>query len=131
MTLLTVIGLTYSVIAPLVSGFAFLAFALFWFVYKVCSTRALLAYDLFFANSVISFSFISTCSFTFTTYRLVKRREDCSIPRLWGIFSSDFTLNNFVSLVCSSSLRMPTRSNLLSERVSLFTQCESSVCTHA
>ncbi|GAA6002377.1 hypothetical protein JCM10207_001089 [Rhodosporidiobolus poonsookiae] len=34
MTLLTVIGLTYSVIAPLVCGFAFLAFALFWFVYK-------------------------------------------------------------------------------------------------
>lgn len=35
MTLLTVIGLVYSVIAPLVSGFAFLAFALFWFTYKV------------------------------------------------------------------------------------------------
>ncbi|GAA5869649.1 hypothetical protein JCM8547_005096 [Rhodosporidiobolus lusitaniae] len=34
MTLLTVIGLTYSVIAPLICGFAFLAFALFWFVYK-------------------------------------------------------------------------------------------------
>ncbi|GAA5838909.1 hypothetical protein JCM11251_003734 [Rhodosporidiobolus azoricus] len=34
MTLLTVIGLTYSVIAPLVCGFAFLAFALYWFVYK-------------------------------------------------------------------------------------------------
>jgi hypothetical protein len=37
MTLLTVIGLTYSIIAPLVCGFAFLAFALFWFVYKVRS----------------------------------------------------------------------------------------------
>lgn len=35
MTLLTVIGLSYSVIAPLVCGFAFVAFALFWFVYKV------------------------------------------------------------------------------------------------
>lgn len=35
MTLLTVIGLTYSVIAPLVCGFALVAFALFWFVYKV------------------------------------------------------------------------------------------------
>ncbi|KAM0752233.1 DUF221-domain-containing protein [Meredithblackwellia eburnea MCA 4105] len=34
MTLLTVIGLTYSVIAPLVCGFAFLAFGLFWFTYK-------------------------------------------------------------------------------------------------
>ncbi|GAA5909988.1 hypothetical protein JCM8208_006407 [Rhodotorula glutinis] len=34
MTLLTVIGLTYSVIAPLVCGFALVAFALFWFVYK-------------------------------------------------------------------------------------------------
>ncbi|BGP15990.1 hypothetical protein JCM10213_005460 [Rhodosporidiobolus nylandii] len=34
MTLLTVIGLTYSVISPLVCGFAFMAFALFWFVYK-------------------------------------------------------------------------------------------------
>ncbi|GAA5875622.1 hypothetical protein JCM1840_003281 [Sporobolomyces johnsonii] len=34
MTLLTVIGLTYSIIAPLVCGFAFMAFALFWFVYK-------------------------------------------------------------------------------------------------
>lgn len=35
MTLLTVIGLTYSVISPLVCGFAFMAFALYWFVYKV------------------------------------------------------------------------------------------------
>ncbi|TNY20875.1 hypothetical protein DMC30DRAFT_396414 [Rhodotorula diobovata] len=34
MTLLTVIGLTYSVIAPLICGFALVAFALFWFVYK-------------------------------------------------------------------------------------------------
>ncbi|KAK4698531.1 calcium permeable stress-gated cation channel, partial [Phenoliferia sp. Uapishka_3] len=34
MTLLTVIGLTYSVIAPLVSGFACVSFAFFWFVYK-------------------------------------------------------------------------------------------------
>ncbi|GAA5918190.1 hypothetical protein JCM1841_005294 [Sporobolomyces salmonicolor] len=34
MTLLTVIGLTYSIIAPLVCGFALMAFALFWFVYK-------------------------------------------------------------------------------------------------
>ncbi|GAA5899410.1 hypothetical protein JCM6882_009110 [Rhodosporidiobolus microsporus] len=34
MTLLTVIGLTYSVISPLVCGFAFMAFALYWFVYK-------------------------------------------------------------------------------------------------
>ncbi|GAA6042266.1 hypothetical protein JCM8097_000605 [Rhodosporidiobolus ruineniae] len=34
MTLLTVIGLTYSVIAPLVCGFALMAFALFWFTYK-------------------------------------------------------------------------------------------------
>lgn len=37
MTLLTVIGLVYSVIAPLVAGFALLAFGLFWFVYKVRS----------------------------------------------------------------------------------------------
>jgi hypothetical protein len=35
MTLLTVIGLSYSIIAPLISGFAFVAFFLFWFVYKV------------------------------------------------------------------------------------------------
>lgn len=34
MTLLTVIGLTYSIIAPLICGFACVAFALFWFVYK-------------------------------------------------------------------------------------------------
>ncbi|GAA5978196.1 hypothetical protein JCM11641_001131 [Rhodosporidiobolus odoratus] len=34
MTLLTVIGLTYSVISPLVCGFALMAFTLFWFVYK-------------------------------------------------------------------------------------------------
>ncbi|BGP55330.1 hypothetical protein JCM8202_002170 [Rhodotorula sphaerocarpa] len=33
-TLLTVIGLAYSIIAPLVCGFACVAFALFWFVYK-------------------------------------------------------------------------------------------------
>lgn len=40
MTLLTVIGLTYSVIAPLICGFALVAFALFWFVYKVrCPPR--------------------------------------------------------------------------------------------
>lgn len=32
----TFAGLSYSVIAPLISGFAFLAFVLFWFVYKVC-----------------------------------------------------------------------------------------------
>ena len=38
MTLLTVIGLAYSIIAPLVSGFAFLAFFLYWFVYKVSSS---------------------------------------------------------------------------------------------
>ncbi|BGP48047.1 phosphate metabolism protein 7 [Rhodotorula kratochvilovae] len=31
MTLLTVIGLTYSVIAPLICGFALVSFALFWF----------------------------------------------------------------------------------------------------
>lgn len=35
MTLLTVIGLTYSIIAPLICGFALVAFALYWFVYKV------------------------------------------------------------------------------------------------
>lgn len=35
MTLLTVIGLTYSIIAPLICGFACIAFAMFWFVYKV------------------------------------------------------------------------------------------------
>ncbi|GAA5911541.1 uncharacterized protein JCM6883_005788 [Sporobolomyces salmoneus] len=34
MTLLTVIGLTYSIIAPLICGFALVAFALYWFVYK-------------------------------------------------------------------------------------------------
>lgn len=34
-TLLTVIGLAYSIIAPFVCGFACVAFALFWFVYKV------------------------------------------------------------------------------------------------
>lgn len=37
MSLLMVIGITYSVIAPLISGFAFLGFAFFWFVYKVNS----------------------------------------------------------------------------------------------
>lgn len=35
MTLLTVIGLSYSIIAPLICGFAFIAFFLYWFVYKV------------------------------------------------------------------------------------------------
>lgn len=35
MTLLTVIGLAYSIIAPLICGFACVSFALFWFVYKV------------------------------------------------------------------------------------------------
>ena len=35
MTLLTVIGLAYSIIAPLINGFAFVAFFLYWFVYKV------------------------------------------------------------------------------------------------
>ncbi|KAK4056830.1 phosphate metabolism protein 7 [Microbotryomycetes sp. JL221] len=34
MTLLTVIGLAYSIIAPLINGFAFVAFFLYWFVYK-------------------------------------------------------------------------------------------------
>ncbi|ORY39668.1 hypothetical protein BCR35DRAFT_273318, partial [Leucosporidium creatinivorum] len=34
MTLLTVIGLSYSIIAPLICGFAFIAFFLYWFVYK-------------------------------------------------------------------------------------------------
>ncbi|POY71826.1 hypothetical protein BMF94_5187 [Rhodotorula taiwanensis] len=34
MTLLTVIGLVYSIIAPLICGFACVAFALFWFAYK-------------------------------------------------------------------------------------------------
>lgn len=45
-TLLTVISITYSIIAPLVAGFAVLAFGLFWFVWKVrrglatgCSSR--------------------------------------------------------------------------------------------
>ena len=33
-TLLTVIGLAYSIIAPLMNGFAFLAFGLFAFSYK-------------------------------------------------------------------------------------------------
>jgi hypothetical protein len=37
MTLLTVIGLSYSIIAPLICGFAFVAFFLYWFVYKVSS----------------------------------------------------------------------------------------------
>jgi len=34
LTLLTAIGLAYSVISPLINGFALLAFALFWFAYK-------------------------------------------------------------------------------------------------
>lgn len=34
MTLLTVIGLTYSIIAPVMNGFAVLTFAIFLFAYK-------------------------------------------------------------------------------------------------
>ncbi|KDE07374.1 hypothetical protein MVLG_02415 [Microbotryum lychnidis-dioicae p1A1 Lamole] len=33
-TLLTVIGLSYSIISPLITGFAFFAFFLYWFLYK-------------------------------------------------------------------------------------------------
>ncbi|SCV74185.1 BQ2448_6617 [Microbotryum intermedium] len=39
-TLLTVIGLSYSIISPLITGFTFVTFFLYWFLYKV--SRAVL-----------------------------------------------------------------------------------------
>lgn len=40
-TLLTVIGISYSVVSPIVNGFILVGFALFWFVYKVILSNVL------------------------------------------------------------------------------------------
>ena len=39
MTLLMVIGMSYSVTAPLVTAVALVGFSLFWFVYKVSASE--------------------------------------------------------------------------------------------
>lgn len=113
MGLLAVIGITYSVIAPLVSGFALIAFVFFWFVYKV-SRINLVSRNY---RSHNTSNFFSTSSFTFTINHQLERQVDYFIQRPLIIFSSVYTLNNYVWPDYSSSLKMKTRSNLLSLKV--------------
>lgn len=77
MTLLTVIGLSYSIIAPLICGFAFVAFFLYWFVYKVSRPLVSLRLKLL-ANLDSTYS---TCSSSSSTLLLRQRLEDSSTRR--------------------------------------------------
>lgn len=100
MTLLTVIGLTYSIIAPLICGFACIAFAMFWFVYKVSRCFSSTGFE-------FALSFIESCStFSCSSSRRSRRpRPEASSTRRRSPRSlSASTSNNSASAACSSSL---------------------------
>lgn len=68
MTLLTVIGLAYSIIAPVMCGFVMLTFALFWFVYKylflwVYDQPASMETGGLFYRSALTHIFVGLCMF--------------------------------------------------------------------